>query len=61
MDLKEQLEIFFGAPVTIKRQGATGKIVIDFYSPEELRGIALKLAKAGDSEELGGYSDEFVI
>ncbi|MDP1689171.1 MAG: ParB/RepB/Spo0J family partition protein [bacterium] len=65
VDLKEQLETFFGAPVTIKRQGitgASGKIVIDFFSPEELRGIALKLAKSGNSDDLDGdYGDEFVV
>lgn len=65
VDLKEQLETFFGAPVTIKKQGAagvSGKIVIDFYSPEELRGIALKLAKSGNSDDLDSdYGDEFVV
>lgn len=62
VDLKEQLETFFGAPVTIKKQGESGKIVIDFFSPEELRGIALKLAKSTDSDELGGdYGDEFSV
>lgn len=61
-DLKDQLETFFGAPVTIKKQGESGRIVIEFYSPEELRGIALKLAKSTESHELdSGYSDEFVI
>ncbi|MBI2035755.1 MAG: ParB/RepB/Spo0J family partition protein [Candidatus Liptonbacteria bacterium] len=64
IDLKEQLELFFGAPVTIKKSGGSGKIMIDFYSPEELKGIALKLAKNGaeggdDMDE--GYSDDFVI
>lgn len=65
VDLKEQLETFFGAPVTIKKQGASGasgKIVIDFFSSEELRGIALKLAKSGDSDDLDSdYGDEFVV
>ncbi len=64
VDLKEQLETFFGAPVTIKKQGvsgASGKIVIDFFSPEELRGIALKLAKSSDSDLGDDYGDEFSV
>lgn len=64
VDLKEQLELFFGAPVTIKKSGNSGKIMIDFYSPEELKGIALKLAKGAyeDGEDVGGgYADDFVI
>lgn len=61
-DLREQLETFFGAPVTIRKQGESGRIVIEFYSPEELRGIAMKLAKSTDSEESDqGYLDEFVV
>ena len=62
IDLKEQLETFFGAPVTIKKQGSSGKIVIDFFSPEELRGIALKLAKSDGSGDFeGDYGDEFAV
>lgn len=56
-ELKEQLEEFFSAPVTIRKQGNSGRIVIEFYSPEELRGIALKLTARNDkAEEFEGDS-----
>lgn len=41
--VKDQLESFLGTPVSIHRSGESGKIVIDFYSEEELRGILQKI------------------
>lgn len=41
--VKDQLESFLGTPVSIHRSGDSGKIVIDFYSEEELRGILQKI------------------
>ena len=69
LHVKEQLELFFGAPVKIEKKGASGKIVIAYYSPEELEGILLRLrGKATDTgfygdehEEREEESDEFVV
>lgn len=41
--IKKQLESFLGTPVLIQRSGENGKIVIEFYSEEELRGILQKI------------------
>lgn len=40
---QEQLEEILGAPVKIEQHGEKGKIVISFYSPEEIEGIIKKL------------------
>lgn len=65
LEVKEQLEQFFGAPVLVERSGESGKIVISFYSPEELRNIVsrLKSGEAGTiiNEVLDDDSDEFVV
>ena len=47
--VKEQLEQFFGAPVKVERMGEAGKIVITYYSPEELKNIISRL-ELGKSE-----------
>ncbi len=44
--LTKSLEEFLGARVNLEKSGGTGKIVIDFYSPEELRGIISKLLES---------------
>ena len=41
--IKSQLSTFFGTPVAIQRMGDSGKIVIDFFSEEELRSILEKI------------------
>ena len=41
---QQQLEQFFGTKVKLERRGASGKIEIEFYSPDDLRGIVQKLA-----------------
>lgn len=41
--LQEQLTEILGAKVKIKKTGDTGQIIIDFYSPEEIRGLIQKL------------------
>lgn len=41
---QQQLEQFFGTKVRLQRRGASGKIEIEFYSPEDLRGILERLA-----------------
>jgi ParB family chromosome partitioning protein len=61
-DVKERLELFFGAPVQVQKNGETGKIVISFYSPEELQNIVSRLHEAPASpEEDEDDSDEFVV
>ncbi len=40
---KSSLQEFFGTKVEIKRSGKRGKIIIDFFSEEELKGIIDKL------------------
>ena len=47
--LEERLSSELGAPVSIKQHGESGRITINFYSPEELRGILVRLG--GDSEQ----------
>ena len=41
--LQRELEGALGAPVKVERAGETGKLIISFYSPEELRGIIERL------------------
>ncbi|MEK7192263.1 MAG: ParB/RepB/Spo0J family partition protein [Patescibacteria group bacterium] len=41
--IKKDLETALGTPVKLEQDGATGKLTITFYSPEELRGIVQKL------------------
>ena len=41
---EEQLSAVLGTKVQIKKSGGGGKIVIDFYSPEELEQITTKLS-----------------
>ncbi|MDP3947277.1 MAG: ParB/RepB/Spo0J family partition protein [bacterium] len=41
--LKERLEVFLGAPVSVEKNGESGKITISFYSGEELNSIIEKL------------------
>jgi len=45
---EKRLEETVGAPVKVLSQGQQGKIVIQFYSPEEKRGIFERLAGEGD-------------
>lgn len=42
--LQKELETALGAPVRVDKSGETGKLIITFYSPEELRGLVEKLA-----------------
>ncbi|MBI5079196.1 ParB/RepB/Spo0J family partition protein [Candidatus Wolfebacteria bacterium] len=42
-DLEERLRDLFGAPVKIEKEGDEGKIIISFYSPEEIEGILKKI------------------
>lgn len=66
-DVKERLELFFGAPVKVEQSGDTGKIVISFYSPEELQNIISRLHEQPKGNADGGASeiptdlDEFVV
>ncbi|MEK7641194.1 MAG: ParB/RepB/Spo0J family partition protein [Patescibacteria group bacterium] len=41
--LQRELEAVLGAPVKVDRSGESGKLIITFYSPEELQGIISKL------------------
>ena len=47
----EQLELLLGTPVKVERSGETGKIVINFFSPEELRGIISRLTPQEKTSE----------
>lgn len=62
LEVKERLELFFGAPVRVQKNGDTGKIVISFYSPEELDNIMSRLAETqGVPDDTDDASDEFVV
>ena len=41
--IEEKLRLTFGTPVKISRDGQNGKIIIEFYSDEELKNIISKL------------------
>jgi hypothetical protein len=43
LSVERELEEALGTKVKVERSGATGKITINFYSPEEFHGILLKL------------------
>jgi len=47
--LRERLEEFLGTKVDLKDEGDAGRITINFYSKEELRGILQKLFHEGNS------------
>lgn len=45
--MKERLEEFLGTKVDLKDEGSAGRITINFYSKEELRGILQKMFRDG--------------
>ena len=47
--LQKELEAALGTNVKVEKSGETGKLIITFYSPEELQGLVAKL-KQGDSQ-----------
>ncbi len=49
--LQRELEAALGAPVKVDRSGESGKLIITFYSPEELQGIISKLTNAPKPDE----------
>ena len=49
---KEQLEEFLGTKVDVKREGKSGKIIISFYSQEELNAVLSKLFRQNGSQSL---------
>ncbi len=66
--LEDRLQQFLGTKVKLQKQGAGGKITIDFYSQEELQGIldkllADKLREAGYGADIGGAppTEEFHV
>jgi len=62
LEVKSRLELFFGAPVRVEKNGTTGKIVISFYSPEELDNIMSRLEEGkGMSDDADDESDEFIV
>lgn len=50
VSLKEKLEEFLGTKVSLQSKGNSGKITINFYSPEELEAIVDKLTRQNDSQ-----------
>lgn len=51
-NLQRTLESALGTPVKVDRSGETGKLIITFYSPEELHGIVAKLTSTTKQDEL---------
>ncbi len=49
--LEEELQRALGTKVTIKKTGATGSIIVEFYSDEELHNLSGKFTRASDSEQ----------
>ncbi len=54
MAMESELRIKLGAQVKIQRQGQAGKILIEFYSEEELNDIVHKMAEKA-AEQNSGY------
>jgi len=50
MSLKSALEEFLGTKINLQSKGQTGKITINFYSPEELEAIVDKVTKQTDNQ-----------
>jgi len=48
--LKDKLEEFLGTKVNLQTRGKSGKITINFYSPEELEAIVDKFMRRNDSQ-----------
>ena len=48
--LQEQLEEFLGTKVEVMRDGKSGKIIINFYSQEELNAVLEKFFKQSGSQ-----------
>lgn len=48
--LKEQLEEYLGTKVDVRREGKSGKIIISFFSKEELDSVVGKLFKQNGSQ-----------
>ncbi len=48
--LEEQLREVLGTKVKLQKEGAGGKLTINFYSPEELQGIIDKLVKSKEEK-----------
>lgn len=61
--IQRQLEQTLGTPVKVERAGATGKITISFYSPEELRAILAKLSGQQYAEQptINPQEGEFTV
>jgi ParB family chromosome partitioning protein len=50
--LQKELETALGTKVKVEKAGDTGKLIITFYSPEELRGIVAKLTTSTPNDNL---------
>lgn len=50
--IQKELETALGTKVKVERSGETGKLIITFYSPEELRGLVAKLTNLTQTENL---------
>lgn len=66
--LEEQLREVLGTKVKLQKEGAGGKLTINFYSPEELQGIIDKLVKSKEETskmtelpQLPGEKEDFSI
>mgnify|MGYP001581026782 CR=1 FL=1 len=58
-DLQQKAENILGTRVRIEKKGVKGKISIDFFSEEELRGILNKIAPASFELQRGEPSSDF--
>ena len=55
--LKEKLEELLGTRVDMRKDGQSGKIIINFYSQEELDDLTAKLFKQNDSQPTSHLSE----
>jgi len=52
LELEKNLQEILGTKVKVEKRGTSGRIMIDFYSPEELEGILQKLRPKTDDSQL---------
>lgn len=50
--MQKELETALGTKVKVEKSGETGKLIITFFSPEELRGLVAKLTNSIPSDSL---------
>jgi ParB family chromosome partitioning protein len=59
--LQQQLEEVLGTKVKVEKNGETGKLVIDFYSPDDLRALLNRLTESQTPPAAENPPEEFTV